>query len=306
MINTINACDVFKQSLIIHGALSAYANMCYTESNQTHVGNIDGLLDAVVRIVQHVKAIYLLTECGNFIIALTWKNSVNKSRVANRGGCPVLVKRIVELAQRYTALEKKQKQGQPLPSPYKPPLQSTKSNSNMNSNNVDTNDNPDSLLICIERLCLALSSVLLYPTNHERMIATGGLEEMIRLCKVTSHPMILRSLGKVISTMVPHPEDILRFHKDSNKHIIEKLNTLPVLKKVELVGFSDVASAPEWLELSINLLSMNDIDLALTPAIPKQEFIDKFDYCKEFSIEMKPDTTVYETKDFRGLLFSIY
>jgi hypothetical protein len=55
LIQTVDACDVIKQAVIVHGALSAYANMCYTESNQTHVGNIDGLLQSVIRITRTAK-----------------------------------------------------------------------------------------------------------------------------------------------------------------------------------------------------------------------------------------------------------
>jgi len=99
-----------------------------------------------------------------------------------------------------------------------------------------------------------------------------------------------------------------RFHKDSSRHIIEKLNTLPVLKKIELLGFAEVANPPDWLTLPISILSMNDEELliASSTTMKKEEFINKSDYCKEFCIEIKPDTTVYESKDFHGLLFSIY
>ncbi len=38
----------------------------------------------------------------------------------------------------------------------------------------------------------------------------------------------------------------------------------------------------------------------------KTEFTEKLDFCKEFSTEILPDTTTLESKEFRGLLFSIY
>jgi hypothetical protein len=65
------------------------------------------------------------------------------------------------------------------------------------------------LITCIENLSLALASVLLYPSTHERMIANNGLEEVIRICKITSEPLILKSLAKIIVTMVPHPKELL-------------------------------------------------------------------------------------------------
>jgi hypothetical protein len=103
-----------------------------------------------------------------------------------------MVKRIIELAHRCNAKTH--------PNPKTPPP---------TAGVADPEETTEHLQLCIERLCLALASVLLYPTNHERMIATGGLEEMIRLCKVTPNPIILRSLGKVIATMVPSPEEIM-------------------------------------------------------------------------------------------------
>jgi hypothetical protein len=88
-----------------------------------------------------------------------------------------------------------------------------------------------SILTCIENLCLALSSLLLYGANHERMIGrfnclpaiddsnslcllvrlivVNGLEECIKICKITSEPSILKSVGKVIATMVPHPRELI-------------------------------------------------------------------------------------------------
>ena len=63
--------------------------------------------------------------------------------------------------------------------------------------------------LCAEKMCLALSSVLLYPSNHERMAVIGGLEEAIRLCKELSDPLLLRAVCKIIVTMVPNPDDLV-------------------------------------------------------------------------------------------------
>jgi hypothetical protein len=65
------------------------------------------------------------------------------------------------------------------------------------------------VITCIENLSLALASFLLYFSTRERMIANNGLEEVIRICKITSEPLILKSLAKIIVTVVPHPKELL-------------------------------------------------------------------------------------------------
>jgi len=91
---------------------------------------------------------------------------------------------------------------------------------------------------CAEKMCLALSSILLYPSNHERMIVIGGLEETVRLCKVVSDSMLLRALSKIIVTMVPNPIELIRVHEDDNQTLAERLNAVMLLKKAKLKGFS--------------------------------------------------------------------
>lgn len=81
----------------------------------------------------------MVTEAANFLLASCWNNAINKARVANKGGCTALVKRIIRHA--------------PVASPDH--------------------------ICCTEKLCLALSSCLLYVANHERMLG-----EIVFLCVV--------------------------------------------------------------------------------------------------------------------------
>lgn len=39
-------------AVIAHAVLSALSNMCNSEANQTHIGNMNGILEAALRIVQ--------------------------------------------------------------------------------------------------------------------------------------------------------------------------------------------------------------------------------------------------------------
>ncbi len=46
--------DILGESYFIAQSIyAAYANMCYSETNQTHIGNVEGLLDTTVRICEN-------------------------------------------------------------------------------------------------------------------------------------------------------------------------------------------------------------------------------------------------------------
>lgn len=177
---------------------------------------------------------------------------LRQARIANKGGCTALMKRIMRHA--------------PVSDPQ-----------GLNAE-------------CAEKTCLALSAVLLYPTTHEKMTGLltlfvlnlactllctlyiaphlsviGGLEESIRLCKECHDPLLLRALCKIIVSMVPDPDDLVvreqaeilrtlsvhlintmtllycfsqRVHEDDNKYPVEKFNALPVLKKAKFKGYA--------------------------------------------------------------------
>ncbi len=64
-------------------------------------------------------------------------------------------------------------------------------------------------MLCAERLCLTLSSVLLYKTTHDAMIQCGGLAVIVDLCKAVSEPLLLCALAKVLVPLVPPPDELL-------------------------------------------------------------------------------------------------
>jgi len=254
-----------------YAALAAFANICNSDVNQAHVGSIQNLVEAAVRICDRARDTFLVTEVANFFLACVWNCTINKARVASRGGCAALVKRIKKHAMASSSEED---------------------------------------IRCTEKLCLALSSILLYSASHERMFVIGGLDEIVGLCRQLHEPRILQGLAKIVVAMTPPPEELLRLHKDDSKAPVERLDALTVLKKAKFGGYSDMQTVPEWLEKAILYLSMTDTSLrALSEQEQrwlKVEFVAKSEFCKELVVEVHPDATVQDNKDFRGLIFSIY
>lgn len=75
---------------------------------------------------------YVSAEAATLLFAIMWRNTANKAKVAAKGTCAALVKRIIR-----------------------------------HWNMAD-----EESIHCVERLCIALASLLLYKANHEKMI--GG------------------------------------------------------------------------------------------------------------------------------------
>jgi len=65
-------------------------------------------------------------------------------------------------------------------------------------------------------------------------------------------------------------------------------------------------SSQQLFTLSFSLIIFWLIELRKTNPLKQVEFVEKLDFCKEFSCPIYPDTTVLEDITFRGLLFSIY
>lgn len=58
-----------------------------------------------------------------------------------------------------------------------------------------------------------------------------GLDPIVKLCKQLNEPRLLQALAKVVVSMVPPPEELLRLHKDESQALVEKLQAVVVLKK---------------------------------------------------------------------------
>jgi hypothetical protein len=63
---------------IAESAYSAYSNMCYSETNQTHIGNVEGLLDTTIRICENARIVSLINQVALFLVGCTWQNYINK------------------------------------------------------------------------------------------------------------------------------------------------------------------------------------------------------------------------------------
>jgi len=266
LVEVLESGDIVRQPMVAHAVLAAFSNICNSDVNQSHIGSIRGLVEIAIRICEHARDIYLATEAANFLLALSWNNTINKARVSNKGGFTALVKRIIRHA----------------------PVQ-----------------DPESLA-CAEKMCQALSCALLYKATHESLLVIGGLEECIRLSKTLNNPLLLRCLCMIIVTMVLNPDETLRYHQDDNQYPVEKLNALPVLKKAKFKGYAHLASPPLWLDDAIDILSKTDTELETIGPLVLQEFTSKQDFSKEFCMDVYPDSTVLASRDFKGMIFSIY
>jgi len=129
---------------------------------------------------------------------------------------------------------------------------------------------------------------------------------MIKICKQYAVQRLIAAVSQVIVTLVPGPDEILRFHTDEYPIPVETVGALPVLKKAKFTGFGHLPSPPEWLNKAVQYLSMTDEGLSHQAPWIKTEFVDKLIFCKEFTTEILPDVAVMTSKSFRGLIFSVY
>ncbi len=103
IVEMLRSIDVNKQSALVHAALVALSNICFAEINQTHVGNVNGMLETILGICESsryvyfvyfeqrfsevvdylFRAIYVVTEAANFILGCCWKNNINKVNCGN-------------------------------------------------------------------------------------------------------------------------------------------------------------------------------------------------------------------------------
>jgi len=130
LINVLNAGDILKQPQLAHASLATLANICFSEATQSHIGSSPGLADVALRICEHAKEPFVVAEAAMLMLAMMWKNTGNKARLAGLGAIVILTARINKHA----------------------PL------------------HDDDNLTCIEALCAALSTMLLHTANQERLL----------------------------------------------------------------------------------------------------------------------------------------
>jgi hypothetical protein len=55
MVEMLQSIDINSQPGIVHAALSTLSNICYAETNQTHVGNVNGMLEVILNVCEHSR-----------------------------------------------------------------------------------------------------------------------------------------------------------------------------------------------------------------------------------------------------------
>lgn len=267
LVEVLESSDILRQPLVAHAALSCLANLCNYEATQSHIGYTKGCVEAAIRICDLAKEPYVVAQAATLLNAIMWNNTSNKIRISSfRNIGTVLIKRICHHCK-FTDEEN---------------------------------------LHCVERLCLATSTFLLFPSNYELLVPCGGMVEISNLIKKYSHPQIMAGLAQIICTIVPSPDDLLRYHIEEYICEADRLQVLPLLKKCRLNGFGHLSEIPDWLERSIKYMSLADEGLALEAPWTKKEYVDmKFSF-QEFVTEIHPDSDVMNDLDLRGLIFSLY
>lgn len=268
LLEVLESSDITRLPYIVHTTITALSNMCCSEGNQSHLGSVKGLLEAIVRIIEHARHNFVARSAASFLFALMCNNTANKAKVASKGACSALTKRIIRLG-------------------------------------LSTSHDEESIA-CIEALTVALASMLLFKSNHDKMTDIGALDELVRICRKSSVARVVAAISAVIVAMVPSPDELFRYHDEEYGVPVEKAQALSVLKKARIVGFGHLVSPPEWLEKAVAILCMTDEALKRQPVWLKKEFEDKRITYEEFSSEIYPDTDVMASIDFNGLIFSIY
>eukprot|EP01041_Mallomonas_annulata_P006107 gene6107-12360_t len=80
----------------------------------------------------------VVADAANFLLAVVWRNIANKARIGSVGAIPVLMKRLIRHSAR--------------------------------SSNDNSNEENEVNMLCVERVCAALASLLMYHPNHERIL----------------------------------------------------------------------------------------------------------------------------------------
>ena len=266
IVEVLNSGDIMSIPDVVFTCLATLANMCFTETTQSHIGSSNNLVDTALRILEYGQNLLVVGEAAFLLLGVMWMNKGNKILVAGKGLIPIVVKRIIHHSK------------------------------------FDDEDNLD----CLEKCCAALATCLLYNNNHERFLVNRGLEAMIDICKVSKSQRIVAAVIQSVVCLVPSPEKRLRWHEEEYTIPVEKFGALNVLKKAKFTGFGHLPSPPQWLTTAITIMSMTDDGLALQEPWIKEEFVDRMVYCKEFNTRIVPDVDVTTNENFRGLLFSVY
>ena len=105
---------------------------------------------------------------------------------------------------------------------------------------------------CLEKCCMALASLLIFRSNHEKFYGSmisilrsrpypfleiGGIQEINRLCKRAVSRRVLAVACTILVTLIPSPDETKRLHEDFSTIPVEAHNVLASLKRTQLFAF---------------------------------------------------------------------
>ena len=268
LVEVLQGSNILQQPRIVHAALAALTNLNTYDATQAHLALTPDLVSATIRIIAYAREPYVVAQAASLLLALMWSNISNKIFAAGKGACPVLVDRIVAQC----------------------------TNRELDEEN----------LYCIERLCHALSSYLLFIPNQEHIKVVSGIKHIAEIIRKNNVENLLVSISSVICVCVPSPETLLRYHNEEFICEVERYQCLPVLKKARINGFAKTAKVPKWIDNGIRYMSLADNGLQAERPWIKKEYVDMHYFMQEFVTEIRPDATIYTKTDLLGLIHSLY
>lgn len=264
-VTVLEASDMLRQTELTRAGLALLTNLSNGDMNQSHVGATKGALEIALRVCEHARDPVSVANAASFLIAITFRNIANKARVGASGVITPLLKRLIRYATR----------------------------------------EEESHVLCLEKVCAAIASLLLFHPNHERLHDIGGLEEVLRLGKTYSSKRLLQALAPIIVATVPSPAEYLKCHLDLTPVPAEIAGALSVLKRIRMFAYSG-DSATDWLTDAITTLSTPDESLSALPVKEFKEFQTRIYPFQELPSEVLPDANVLNFPEGKGLIFSIY
>lgn len=264
-VTVLEASDMLRQVELTRAGLALLTNLSNGDMNQSHVGSTKGALAIALRVCEHARDPLSVANAASFIIAITYRNIANKARVGSSGVISPLLKRLIRYATR----------------------------------------EEEKYVLCLEKVCAAMASLLLYHPNHEKLYDIGGLEEVLRLGNTYSNKRLLQALAPIIAATVPNPAEYLKCHLDLTPVPAEVLGALPVLRRIKMFVYGR-DSVPEWLADAITTLSTPDEGLPALPVKDFKEYKERMYPFQELPSEVLPDFDVMNFPEGRGLIFSIY
>jgi hypothetical protein len=136
------AIQITSSRKLAASCISTMANLCTNETNQSHLGAENGMLDMIIRLERLSTDTELVKQTARLILGLAWKHTSNKARLAMQGACQALLGQISRICSELTSVEDEEK------------------------------------LQCLDFLAAALASILLNPWTQHKLDELQGVQEV--------------------------------------------------------------------------------------------------------------------------------